>query len=219
MAWFNLHKVEQDTNDYRDPTAREWLEAGNKYEPKEGKKYDWVWEYAQFQFSVAENNRRSTEEKSVTILKFAASLAAFAWAVLVFLDPLSDVYQRTMRVSARHEVFTFLNFRAVSFIRGTEYIVGATLVCLFLSALFAMLAFKPTIYFRPLDEKKALDYADSCPNEQYALAKFLFGLAGSSADRRKITAKKMKLLFCATVLLTIAVALFTLLAAGVLVFL
>jgi hypothetical protein len=143
---------------YKSQITEEWYEKANAFVPKKGIEYDWVWDYAKFRFSWAEERVQRVDSKAIEFLKvIIVSIAGF-WPVIKFLLP---------RVGAMHPEIT------------AAFIILSCL-SLVIAGFFALLAYSPKNRLLPISEDVALSCADEHENKSEAMAKFCQVLAAST---------------------------------------
>lgn len=170
---------------YKSPQVKFWFNKTNEYIPTKGRDYGWVWEYAQFRFSIASSARATIEAKSLEVLKFVSVIAAGAWAVFEF----ATAKGRAAGWPARDSLLLASIF-------------------LLLAGGLALAAFGPAEHIWPVQEDKALGFADMYLDEREAKAKISLALAASSAHEVDLVSKKGKRLRCALISLILAALFF-----------
>ena len=154
-----------------DVIQKQWFDKANTYEPKEGRAYAWVLEYAKFRLNFTFRNGRYIEEKALAVFKLVLGLAVGTWAV-----------------------FTLLLSQGFIFTWPVKMGVVGGMVSLMISGLYTLRAFGPTKRLLPLTEDAALDAIDDADTPEGAMATFSLAMASSTEKQSEITNRKGQLL-------------------------
>jgi hypothetical protein len=151
------------------PITREWYGKAEEYQPKPGRKYDWVWDYAKFRFGLASDNQRYIENKIVTTFKLLlAVLAGYG------------------------TVFSFFVSQHVTLSKSAYGLGMASIVALVLSAVLLWKGFNPLDHLYPIKEEAALWCIDDHDEQQDCRANMSLAMTATIEVERQAASVKAR---------------------------
>jgi hypothetical protein len=150
-------------------SAENWYAMANSYEPKQGRSYGWVLDYAKFRLQFTIGNGRYIEEKSLELFKIVLGISAAGWAA-----------------------FSWLLSKGMVLAWAVELLICLSVVSLLVSGVYLLDAFGPSDRPVPLAEDVALRAIEQCEPGDGAIGIFSLTLAASTEYQSQLTSEKGK---------------------------